>query len=76
MWGTGKDTTLGDIVFMKRFEALWYTDKELTNYETKEFSTREALLNFYRKHKNEPDRYDWWLTKRNAYWEVVEDIEF
>ena len=58
---------------MKRYEALWYTDEKLENYETKEFSTLQALLNFYNKHKDDPNCFEWWLTKRNMYWEVVED---
>ena len=61
---------------MKRYEALWYIDESLETYETKEFSTRQALLNFYNKNKNEINHYGWWLTKRNSNWEVIEDIKY
>lgn len=56
----------------KRYEALWYYDND--DYDTAEFSTEQALKNFYKKHKNDPDKSGWWLTKRNKDWEVIEDI--
>ena len=57
---------------MKHYEALWYYEDG--NYDTAEFSTEQALLNFYKKHKNDTDKSGWWLTKRNNDWEVIEDI--
>jgi hypothetical protein len=36
---------------------------------------RDALK-FYNEHKNDDDKFDWWVTKRNADWEVVEDIVY
>ena len=57
---------------MKSYEALWYYEDD--SYDTAEFSTKQALLNFYKKHKNDPDKSGWWLTKRNKDWEVIEDI--
>lgn len=60
---------------MKRFEVLWY---EIGNEDpvTREFSTRQAALNFYEKHKDEPDKSGWWVTKRNSNWKVTEDIVY
>lgn len=57
---------------MKRYEALWYYEDD--SYDTAEFSTEQALLNFYKRHKNDADKSGWWLTKRNKDWEVIEDI--
>ena len=67
-----------------RFEVLWYKkevveDKygnELTfeDYETKDFFTRKSALKFYEEHKNDPDKYGWWITHRNSDWEVIEDV--
>lgn len=59
---------------MKRFELLWYVDKKQSDYQTKEFSTKQALLNYYEKHKNDCDKFFFWGTKRNCNGEVVEDI--
>ena len=59
---------------MKRFELLWYVDEKQSDYETKEFSTKQALLNFYEKHKNDYNKFFFCGTKRNSNWEVVEDI--
>jgi len=63
-----------------RFEVLWYVGHDLANarndgnYETKEFYTRKAALKFYEEHKNDVGKFDWWVTHRNADWEVIEDI--
>lgn len=60
---------------MKRFEALWYTGTwQNEEFHSKEFSTRQALLNFIKKHKNDEGTHGWWGTKRNIDWDVVEDI--
>ena len=63
----------------KRFEVLWYegtNEKEAINngYITEEFRTRKEALDFYEKHKNDANKFDWWITRRNADWEVIEDI--
>ena len=56
------------------YEVLWYNDEKLNNPEFKEFRTRKQALNYYETHKNDPDHYGWWVTKRNSDYEVVEDI--
>lgn len=58
------------------FEVLWYTDEELNNYETKEFRSRAAAMDFYNAHKNDKDKFAWWVTRRNSDWAVVEDIVY
>ena len=58
------------------FEVLWYTDKELNNYETKEFKSRVAAMDFYNAHKNDKDKFGWWVTRRNSDRAVVEDIVY
>lgn len=64
---------------MKRFEAYWY---EYTNeqeaiikgtFNSKEFSTEQAMINFYVKHKRDPYMHHWFLSKRNADWEIIKD---
>ena len=58
------------------FEVLWYTDEKLNNYETKEFKSRAAAMDFYNAHKNDKDKFGWWVTRRNSDWAVVEDIVY
>lgn len=58
------------------YEVLWYTDKELNYYETKEFRSRAEAMNFYNAHKNDKDKFAWWVTRRNSDWAVVEDIVY
>lgn len=64
---------------MKRYEVLWYEGP--TEYvamhddpHTKEFKTREEALDFYEKHKDDTDKFGWWVTKRDSDWSVIEDI--
>ena len=66
---------------MKRYEVLWYVgqnekDALQGDIYTKEFSTKQAALNYYEKHKNDCGCFGWWVTKRNAYGDVVEDYIF
>ena len=56
------------------YECLWYEDKELNNPQFKEFKTRKQALAFAAKHKDEPNHYGWWVTKRDSDGEVVEHI--
>lgn len=67
-----------------RFEVLWYRQEiaediygnvqHIERTESKDFYTRKAALKFYEEHKNDTDKYGWWVTHRNANWEVIEDI--
>lgn len=65
---------------MAPFEVLWYTgeneeDALLGSSSTKEFKTRKQALAFYEKHKNDPEKFAFWVTRRdNEYWDVIEDI--
>lgn len=68
------EDSIHDSCIKDAFEVLWYTDKKLDNYVTKEFHTRSEALNFYNAHKNDKDKFGWWVTKRDSNWEVVEDI--
>lgn len=58
------------------FEVSWYTDEKLDNYETKEFRSRAAAMNFYNAHEDDKDKFGWWVTRRNSDWAVVEDIVY
>ena len=58
---------------MNSFEVLWYI-KGLNDPQFRVFSTRKSALNFYKKHKDNDNYYDWWVTKRNTQGEVIEDI--
>lgn len=56
------------------YEVLWYEDEEQNNPQFKEFKTKKQALAFYEKHKDEPNHYSWWVTKRDSDGEVVNDI--
>ena len=73
---TGKATFIYDNVLHDAYEALWYTDKRMKgDYQTKEFASKQQMLNFYNQHKNDSDKFGWWLTRRDSDWNVVEDID-
>ena len=55
----------------KSYEVLWF-ERGSEDTFTKEFSQKRSALKFYEEHKNDPDKYEWWVTKRNHEWEVVE----
>ena len=57
-----------------KYEVLWYTDPD--TYETKEFSSRKAAMNYYEKHKDDDGKFGWWVTKRDEDWFVVEDLVY
>lgn len=63
------------------YEVLWYegdTEEEALNsgnYTAKTFASRKQALNYYEKHKAEPHRWGWWVTKRYSDDDsVAEDI--
>jgi len=56
----------------KRFEVLYYTVDN--NYEALTFATRKQALKFYEEHKDDNDKFGWWVTHRDADWSVIEDI--
>lgn len=56
------------------YEVLWYTLPKLSNYETRTFKSKKAALNFYNKHKDDVDKWEWWVTKRDEEGYVIEDI--
>ena len=59
---------------MKRFEMLWYPNEDCNgDYITKDFSTHQAMMNFYKKHKE--NKFNILLTRRNADWCILEDYE-
>lgn len=55
------------------YEVLWYYEVD-GDCDFKEFKTRKQALQFYEKHKNDCDKFGFWVTKRNADGEVLEDI--
>lgn len=61
---------------MYKYEVLWYTGPDMNDYRTKEFSTKQAAMNFYNKHKDDDDKFGWWVTKRDEDWYVVEDYVY
>ena len=58
---------------MYSYEVLWYV-KGKNDPQFRVFARRQSALNFYMKHKDDANLYDWWVTKRNTYGEVIEDI--
>ena len=59
---------------MKKYECLWYTDEERSDFETKDFSTAKAAIDFYEKHKDDACKFGWWVTERDEDWYVVDDL--
>ena len=57
------------------FEVAWWNDEEQMNDpEFLEFKTKQEALDYYDSHKNEPNRYGWWVTQRDSRGYVVQDI--
>ena len=56
----------------KYYEVLWYNNQD--DYDTKEFRSKKEALNYYEQHKNDADKINWWVTQRDEYGCVVEDI--
>lgn len=57
------------------YEVLYYTSVDMMGDPIfKEFKTRKQALNFYEQHKNDNDKFGWWVTKRDQDGYVVEDI--
>lgn len=66
---------------MNKYEVLWYEVDALTNRATgdpftKEFRTHNAAMNFYNRHKEDVDKCDWWVTKRDKDGYVIEDLVY
>ena len=64
---------------MKTYEVLYYPSiNEKGDYTgdpiTKEFKTKKSALNFYEKHKNDTDKFGWWVTARDEDGCVLDDI--
>lgn len=62
-----------------RFEVLWYegnTEEEALrgDYHTKEFFTKKQALAYYQAHKGDANRFGWWVTHRDADWDVLETL--
>ncbi len=52
---------------MKQYELSWYG-------HSKNFTSKEAALRFYCKHKNDADKKVWYLVKRDYNLSIIEDI--
>lgn len=61
---------------MKRFEMLWYDNEDCNgDYITKEFSTYQAMINYYEKNKH--NKYNIMLTKRSLNtWDIIETYRY
>lgn len=56
------------------YNVTWYTDKELNNYQSKDFRTKREALAFYETHKNDTDKFEFWVTYRDCDDYVLNDI--
>ena len=56
----------------KHYEVLWYNNQD--DYDTLEFTSKKEALNYYEQHKNDDDKINWWVTQRDEYGCVIEDI--
>ena len=66
---------------MCSYEVLWYegnTEEEALCGDAHwvNFSTRKKALNYYEQHKNDAGCFAWWVTKRDADGEIVEDLVY
>lgn len=59
---------------MKMFEALWFVDHDdvIEDCFSKTFQTKKQVLDFYHNHKNDADKYGWFVSKRDYKWIPVE----
>ena len=60
------------------FECLWYeglTEEQVfkDDPKTKEFTTKKQAMKYYEEHKNDSNKFGWWVTKRDNEWFVLED---
>ena len=57
------------------YEVAWWNDEEQMNDpEFLEFKTKQEALDYYDTHKNDANRYGWWVTQRDSRGYVVHDI--
>lgn len=67
------------------YEALWYyktedqTENEAMQFgdiDSKEFRSSKQALTYYEKHKDDPDKCGWWVTKRDEDGCVIDDLVY
>ncbi len=59
------------------YEARWCSMEESGRVEHhSEFCSKQALHIFYERHKKEKHRYEWNLSYKNQYGEVLKNIDF
>jgi len=56
-----------------KYEVLWY-ELGCDDPKTKEFNTKKQAMTFYESIKNDDNKDNFWVTKRDKDWNVVEDI--
>lgn len=61
------------------YSVLWYTQidekgEAIGDFEEREFETKHKALNFYNRHKNNKDKFWFWVTKRDNDGFVITDI--
>lgn len=57
-----------------KFEVGWFADEERNDYLSEEFDTETEAMAFYNAHKNDKDKFYFWVTERDEDWGVVRDI--
>lgn len=61
------------------YEALWYEgETELDalqgDFLTKDFKTKKDAINFYNDHKNDKDKFGFWVTLRSRNGDLIDDV--
>ena len=56
-----------------KYEVLWY-ELGCDDPQSKEFKTKKEAMAFYNSIKDDDDKCNFWVTKRDADWYVIEDI--
>ena len=71
---------LKEIDYKNYYEVLWYNGAskedalQKGDYDTKSFRTRKAAMNYYNKHKNDTNKFGWWVTYRDANGCILDDL--
>ena len=71
---TKEEKVLNDIA-TNYYEVLWYLDeKDKEKYDWREFAYKKAMHNYYEKHKKDKGKFNWELSYRNKFGELLKII--
>ena len=61
------------------YEVLWYEGQNehealCGDYYTKKYLSRKQALAYYEKHKNDANKFGWWVTERDEDGYILDDL--